>query len=229
MTFALAALVLLLVAIVSIPSAGADHESSFGCDHDGKNTQCNEFGTIAMDTQREVRGDPIVLNVTTVVRDDHADEGARYVMFSVRHDARGGSSPISLELLKFESPHGPIFTERIEDERPNEINIWAHVADIPENVPIDLQVKVGASDRGAFQVETLVMPFDRGYDGLQDRQGEQVNVFSYTTVGVNKETASVGDKGGSFMDNVRTPGFAAAHALVALAGLLAVAAWRRRG
>lgn len=222
------ALALLLVAALAAPSAQAAHNSGYDCEQDGKNTECNDLGRIAMDTQREIRGEPIMVQVDATVDDTHSDMGARYVMFSVRHDPSGGSSPLSLSLEKFSTQEGAIFTERIDHDVPNEINIWAHVADIPEGEAIELVVKVGASDRGAFQLETLVMPFDRGYEPVRGDDGKEITMFSFTTLGVNEETPDVSSSGGSFVDRFRTPGFTGVAALAALSAAVLVAVVRRR-
>ena len=221
-TLAIGCLGVFAVAVLAVP-AGAQR----GCEQDGKNMQCNEFGTISMDTQREIRGEPIEVTVDAMVLDNHMEQGARYIMFSVRHDNAGHASPVSLELKKLSTRHGAIFTDRVDHDIPNEINVWAHVADVPENTPIQLVVGVGASDRGAFRLETLVMPFDRGYEGLRDRSGEEVTMFSFTMLGVNEETGDVGGGDRSFVDKLRTPGFTGGAGLAALVVVAALVLRRR--
>lgn len=220
---------LLAAALLSAPAAGAQSSSSqsMSCEQEGKNTQCNDLGSIAMDTQREIRGEPIKVEIDATIDDTLAERGARYVMFSVRHD--GSDSPVSLSLEKFSTRQGTIFTERIDHDIPNEINIWAHVADIPEGEPIKIVLNVGASDRGAFRLETLVMPFDRGYEPVRGRGGAEVTLFSFTMLGVNKESSDV-SKGASssIVDRVRTPGLGSAALLSGLLAAAAVAARRGR-
>lgn len=204
----------LATSIATLPGVHASHNL---CEEDGKNIQCNDLGAIAMDAQHEVRGDPVQVVVEVTVDDTYTDAGARYMMFSVRHDARGGESPVSLRLDAFESAKGPIFTQRIEQDIANEVNIWAHVADIPEGETLDLRVTVGASDRGAFRLETLVMPFDRGYEPVKTSSGEDVSLFSFTLLGVNEETSTVGTSGDSWGKRFGIPGYGAAVALAAVA------------
>lgn len=218
-----AAMSLALIAVASmiVPAASAQ-----GCEEDGKNMQCNEFGVIAMENQRDIKGKPIIVDVETTIYDAQADRGARYVMFSVRHEPRGASSPISMELVEFKSEYGDVVTMRVEKEVPNEINVWVHVIDVPTNTPITMQVKVGSTERGAFQLEGLVMPFDRGYEPVTSASGGDMSLFAYTLLGVNGATGKVGS-GGSFLDGVRTPGFAVVPALGVVLLVAALAARRR--
>jgi hypothetical protein len=194
------------------------------CESPGMNTQCNELGTIAMPTQVEIRGQPVTLTTHATLYNNYMDMGARYIMFSIRHDAGAGSSPVSLDLKKFQTVYGPIFTERIDHDRPNEINLWAHVSDVPTNAEITLEYEVHATDRGAFRLETLVMPFDRGYEPLADAGGEDITMFSFSLVGVNKETSGPAGKK-DFRDRLATPGPAPAVFVLAL---VAAALWVQR-
>lgn len=212
----------LAVVAVAMFVAFAPASAQTACREEGKNMQCNQFGTISMENQRDIKGTPITVDVETTIYDTYADQGARWILFSVRHEPRGDSSPVSLSLVGFKSAYGDVVTTRIEREVPNEINAWVHVVDVPTNTPITMSVKVGSTERGAFQLESLVMPFDRGYEPLST-QGEDLSLFAYTLLGVNGETGRVGG-GGSFIDGVRTPGLA----LPAIAGALAVAFIMRR-
>lgn len=227
----------LIAMAVAMPAAAEPHDTTNGtsqttatangCEQDGKNTQCNDLGSIAMDTQREIRGELIEVKIDLTIDDTHTDQGARYIMFSVRHD--GSSSPVSLSIKSFDTSAGPIFAERIDHDRPNEINIWTHVADIPEGKPIDLVVTVGANDKGAFQLETLVMPFDRGYEPVRERGGAEVTLFSFTMLGVNEPSGDVNQGSGlSLVDRVRTPGPSVPALLGGLFALAFIVARRNR-
>lgn len=194
------------------------------CEQEGKNTQCNALGSIAMETQTEILGEPILVHITTTVDDTHSQQGARYIMFSIRHDAT--DSPVSLSLVSFETGKGEIFTERIDHPIPNEINVWVQVADIPEGKPIDIAVEVGSSDRGAFRLETLVMAFDRGYEPVSGTDGNEVTLFSFTMLGVNKESSNVASGSGTtLIDRVRVPG---PGLPLTLLGVVAAGLWASR-
>lgn len=213
----------LLMAFMA-PGALASHGTT-DCEQEGKNTQCNALGSIAMETQAEILGEPILVHITTTVDDTHSQQGARYIMFSIRHDA--ADSPVSLSLASFETSKGEIFTERIDQPIPNEINVWVQVADIPEGKPIDIAVEVGSSDRGAFRLETLVMAFDRGYEPVRGTDGNDVTLFSFTMLGVNEESSSVASgSGASLIDRVRVPG---PGLPLATLGVVAAGLWARRG
>lgn len=218
---------LLLFAAVAPASAGrtsrtADDE----CEEKDVNMQCNDFGVIRMDSRTDVRGKPV--NVVTDITLDTAyqENGARWLMFSVRHIPESGSSPVTISLVRFETPHGEIITTEVERNGPNEINLWVDVLDTPVDIPIQLEVEVGATERGAFSLETLVLAFDRGYEPIVDG-GEEASLFSFTLLGVNKETPStLSGEGKGIFDGKKTPGLAVP---VVLLVAVAVAVLRRRG
>lgn len=215
------------VAIVALLAAALPVSAQYECDEDGLNMQCSEFGSISMVNQIDVRGEPVDVTVETVIDETYERSGARWIMFSVRHDAPSGGSPVSLSLQSFSSSHGDVYTTRIDHDIPNEINVWVHVVDIPQGVPIELTVRAEVADRGAFKIETLVMPFDRGYEPLRSPDGEDRTLYASTLLGVNQETGG-GGGGKPLGDGLRTPGISAPGAAVAVLVLAGVAvAWRR--
>jgi len=211
------AIVLVLLAS-SVPAQAQD-----GCRESGMNVQCNAFGTIKTANQADVRGEAVSMTITTTLHRSYMEEGARYILFSVRHAPEFESSPVSLSLQGFSTPSGDVVVDKVDQPTDNEINIWVHVIDLPVGTPIALDVLVGADQRGAFRLETLVMPFDRGYESVSDSAGNEISLYTFSMLGVNKETSG-GGGGGTL---VSTPGFAMAPAIAALLGV-ALLVLRRR-
>lgn len=197
------------------------------CSSPGMNGQCTEFGAIAMEAQRDIRGEPIDLAASFTLATVYPEQGARWLLVSVRNVEADGSNPVTIDVVRFGSEHGEILTTRVERPGPNEVNLWAETLDVPVGSPITLDLRVGASERGAFRLETLVMAFDRGYAPVKDSLGNDASLFSYTLLGVNEETASVGGgDDGSLLSGNKVPGLGAGALFMALAAVAVLA--RRR-
>lgn len=210
----------LLATLVVPPAAAADD-----CREDGHNLQCNGLGTISMDAQRDVRGEPIQMEVHVLLTDSFADQGARWVLFSVRNST--SDSPVWIQVDSVRTDEGDVQTTRVEKVGPSQTDLWVDVLDLPVGKRITLHLTVGATERGAYRVETLVMPFDRGYASVPDREQEQASLFSFTLLGVNGETAPSGGGGGGLMGGHKLPGPGVA-AILAITVLGAAGVHRRR-
>lgn len=200
-----------------------------GCTEPEKNLQCTEFGTISMDSQRDIRGDPIDMSAVITLNTAYADQASRWLLFSVRNAEADGSNPVTIELVGFSTSFGDIVTTRVEHPSASELNLWVDTLDTPVGTPISIDLRVGSTERGAYRLETLVMAFDRGYAPIQDSSGNDASLFSFTLLGVNKETPGVGPDGASFMDGKKLPGFGVMPLLAILAAAAAAAAFVRRG
>ncbi len=189
-----------------------------GCTQAEKNMQCTEFGTISMDSQRDIRGEPIDITATITLDTAFADQGARWLLFSVSNVTEESGEPITITLKGFSTYYGAIVTTRVEHHSANMLNLWVDTLDTPVGTPISLDLKVGATERGAYRLEVLVMAFDRGYAPVQDAYGNDASLFSFTLLGVNKETkgGSGGAGAGGFLDGNKVPGFGFIPALAAL-------------
>ena len=203
-------------------SQTTDPPDAAACDEPGKNRQCTEFGSLAMDTQRDIRGQPIDLAATFTLATTYPEQGGRWLLVSVRSAEEDGSDPVTIDLVRFASGGSTIPAARIEQPDPSELNVWVETLDVPVGTPVDLDLRVGATERGAFQLETLVMAFDRGYAPMLDADGNEASLFSFTLLGVNDATAGGGD--GSLLRNM-TPGL---ESIAAPGALLAVALVLRR-
>ena len=190
------------------------------CGQSGMNGQCTEFGSIAMESQRDIRGDAIGLTVTFTINTAYADQGSRWLLVSVRNVETDGSNPVTIEMTSFASAYGDILTTRVEQPSANELNLWVETLDTPVGTPITLDLSVGATERGAFQLETLVMAFDRGYAPVKDSAGNDASLFSFTLLGVNEETAAVSSDKGSLLRGNKVPGL---EAVAVIGALVAVA------
>ncbi len=190
-----------------------------GCSAAGMNGQCTEFGSIAMESQRDIRGSAIDLSTTFTLNTVYADQGARWLLVSVRNVESDGSNPVTIEVVRLGSQYGDLLTTRVEQPGPNEVNLWAETLDTPVGTPITLELRVGATERGAFRIETLVMAFDRGYAPVKDAAGNDASLFSYTLLGVNKETGAAGDGDGSLLRGNKVPGLGAGTLVGALAAV----------
>ncbi len=218
-----AALGLVALLVLAQP-AGAQN----GCTEPGKNVQCTEFGAITMDSQRDIRGEAIDLTATITLNTAYSDQSARWLLFSVRNVTDDGSNPVTITLKKFSSYAGDIVTTRVEHPSANELNLWVDTLDTPVGTPITLGMKIGSTDRGAYRLETLVMAFDRGYAPIKDSSGNDASLFSFTLLGVNKETAGVETDGGSFLEGKKLPGLELIPALLAVTAVAAVLIRRRQ-
>lgn len=191
------------------------------------NVQCTDFGTISMDSQRDIRGDPITITATINLNTAYADQAARWLLFSVRNATDDGSNPVTITLTKFSSSAGDIVTTRVEHPSAHELNLWVDTLDIPVGEPITIEMQVGSTERGAYRLETLVMAFDRGYAPVHDASGADASLFSSTLLGVNKETASVKADSGSLVQGHKLPGMELFAALAAVTLAAAVLIRRR--
>ena len=219
---ALAALALAALLAIAQPAWAQD------CMQPAKNMQCTDFGAIVMDTQRDIRGTPIDVAVTTTLNTAYADQGARWLLFSVRNVEPDGSNPVTISLTRFSTEFGDVVTTRVEHPSPSELNLWVDVLDTPVGTPITIEMQVGATQRGAFRLETLVMPFDRGYAPLKDPAGADMSLFSFTLLGVNEETPGAAADGESVVQGRKMPGWEIVPVTVAL-GLVAFAARAAKG
>ena len=195
----------MLIFVGAAVAGGATAQSSGTCQETGKNVQCTQFGTIAMDTRADIRGDPIQVAAEIWLNTDYADRGARWVMFSVRNTTEEGASPVTIGLTKFSTIHGDVITTRVEQPKPSELNLWVDVLDLPTATTISLELRIGATERGAYSLETLVLAFDRGYAPVKDNQGNDASLFSHTFLGVNKETQTTAGDDGSFSAGNKLP------------------------
>lgn len=202
--------------------------SSDDCREREMNIECNAFGRIAMESQRDIRGDTIRVSTEIWLNTNLQDQGGRYIMFSIRNVTQDGGSPISVDLVKFATPHGDVITNQVDHESPNVLDLWVHVIDVPVEEPITLEVDVGSTERGAYRLETLVLGFDRGYEPIKGPDGEDASLFSFTLLGVNEESGSVSEGTGSTRIGA-LPGFGASAALVATVALAGILARKRRG
>ena len=209
----LVASILAACLLLALPTAQARE-----CGDPGMNGQCTEFGSIAMESQRDIRGEPIDLTVSFTLDTAYADQGSRWLLVSVRNVEADGSNPVTIEMVRFASAYGDDLTTRVEQPHANELNLWVETLDTPVGTPVTLDLRVGATERGAFRLETLVMAFDRGYAPIRDSDGNDASLFSFTLLGVNDETqAQSGDKGSLLRGN-KIPGLEATAALGALVG-----------
>lgn len=190
-----------------------------GCVQVDRNAQCTEFGTIAMDSQTSIRGQPVDLTADINLNTGYEDQGARWLLFSVRNIEADGSNPITIDLVRFSTAYGDIVTTRVEHATANELNLWVDILDTPVATPIALDLRIGATERGAFKLETLVMAFDRGYAPIVDSSGNEASLFSFTLVGVNDESGGTHADGGSLFDGKKTPALGVLPLLAVLATL----------
>ncbi|HEX2066890.1 MAG TPA: hypothetical protein VHI93_08775 [Candidatus Thermoplasmatota archaeon] len=205
------------------PAAAGAGAASDPCVQPGKAVQCTGFGSIAMDSQRSIKGEPITLAASIWLNTNHADQGARWILFSVRNVTHDGS-PVAIALVRFATPSGDVVTTRIDQERPSQLDLWVDVLDLPVRAPITLEVQVGSGERGAYRLEALVLAFDRAYETIRV-DGAEASLFSSTLIGVNQETGKLENAGrDSLLQGKKTPGLA----LPALAAALGAALLLRR-
>lgn len=208
----------LLMILVPINVATASHgQSSEDCREDGVNVECNGFGRIQMPTTKDLKGEPVTLVAEITLKTSYEDRDTRWIMFSMRNVTADGDSPVTIDLEAFRTASGDVVTTRVIQDEPSELNLWVDVLDLPVDEKITLQVDVGATERGAFAVETIVIPFDRGYEPIKDSHGEAVSLYSSTLLAVNgatSATTSTSGDGGSILDGNKVP--AAAAGLTAL-------------
>lgn len=209
----------LLMLLAPIGVATASHEaSSEDCQEDGKNTECNEFGEIRMPTTKNIKGTPLSLTAEITLDTSYEDRDARWVMFSVRNLTEDRDSPVTIGLESFNTSSGDVVTTRVIQDKPSELNLWVDVLDLPVDERITLTVEVGATERGAYAIETIVIPFDRGYDPIKDHEGNSVSLYSSTLVAVNGATTSTAtEDDGSLIDGNKVPGVAAGFTALLLA------------
>ena len=213
-----------LACLLALSPAGAQG----GCTTPERNMQCTEFGTIAMDSQRDIRGQAIDVSADITLNTGYEAQGARWLLFSVRNIEADGSNPVTVGLNHFTSTYGDIVTTRVEHSKANELDLWVDILDTPVGTPIDLQVNVGSTERGAFRLETLVMAFDRGYAPILDSQGNDASLFSFTLLGVNDETGAVSPGGDSLSDGKKLPGPGLIPVLAAMAAAVVLVGRRLR-
>lgn len=218
------ALSLGLAAVLAMSPVGAQGS----CAEPERNAQCTEFGRIAMDSQRDIRGERIDVSADVTLNTGYENRGARWILFSVRNVEADGSNPVTIELNHFTSPYGDIVTTRVDHETANELDLWVDILDLPVGMPIELDVNVGSTERGAFRLETLVMAFDRGYAPIKDSAGNDASLFSFTLLGVNDEAGAINPGGDSITDGKKLPGLGLIPFLAAVAAAVVLAGRRLR-
>lgn len=226
----------LLMLLAPINVATASHEqpsedtSSEDCQEDGVNVECNDFGQIRMPTTKDVKGSPVTLAAEITIEKTYEDQEARWFMFSIRNITADGDSPVTIDLQGFNTSSGDVVVTRTIQDSPSELNLWVDVLDIPVGERITLEVEVGATERGAFAIETLVIPFDRGYEPIKNETGADVSLYSSTLLAVNDETTTTTTEDeGSILDGNKVPGAAAGITVVLLAAAaIATTSGRKR-
>jgi hypothetical protein len=127
-----------------------------------------------------------------------------------------------VNLDSFTADGAQIVTSK-KEVKPYEVDLWVDVEDVPVGKTITLDMTVGAAEAGAFQLETLVMSFDRGYAPVTMSGGVEASLFSFTLLGVKSPTGSVG--AGPLSDGYSVPGLGLPALLAAVGVALIV---RRR-
>lgn len=169
-----------------VPAAAAQ-----ACSEPGRNVQCSELGSIRMDSVREIRGAPIQLAAEVTLNSAFKEQGARWFLFSVRNVTGDGINPVQLQVDSFTADGAPIVTSK-DERKAHETNFWVDVEDVPVGKTIRIEMTVGSAEAGAFQLEALVMAFDRGYAAMHDSTGAEASLFSFTLLGVKSPTGAVG-------------------------------------
>jgi hypothetical protein len=187
------------------------------CQESGHNVQCSELGTIRMDGVREIKGSPIQVATDVTLNSNFKEHGARWFLFSVRNVTSDGANPVLLAVDGFTADGAPITTSKVE-QKPYESDFWVDVEDVPVGKAIHIAMTVGATEAGAFQLETLVMAFDRGYSPVTDSSGAMASLFSFTLLGVKDPTGSVG--AGPLSTGYKVPGVEVPALLGALGAAL---------
>lgn len=231
-TFAIVFGLLMILAPIDAATAShaqsSDDTSSEDCQEDGVNMECNEFGKIQMPTTKKMKGSPVNLAAQITLETSYEDRDARWIMFSIRNVTDDGDSPVTIDLESFNTSSGDVVTTRTIQDQPSELNLWVDVLDLPTGEQITLEVEIGVTERGAFAIETVVIPFDRGYEPIKDDQGDTVSLYSSTLLAVNgATTATTNREDGSILDGNKVPG-AAAGLAVLLLGATAVMLNARR-
>jgi hypothetical protein len=212
---------LAVAALFAAPGVVAQQAQQPSCAPSGMSGQCSELGSIIMDFQRDVKGQPIDVSVR-ITLDNNYREQARFFLFSVRNvSVDEEPSPVTVDLKSFRTALGEVAVTNPQQPSPNELNLWVDVLDIPVGQPIDLTVTIGVREAGAFYLEALVMPFDRAYHPIKGSQGQELSLFAFTLLAVNQPTGAGGSGGllptGSVANALpgMEAGFALAAALVA--------------
>ncbi|MCA1811086.1 MAG: hypothetical protein LC623_03630 [Halobacteriales archaeon] len=191
------------------------------CSEGGRNVQCSELGSIRMDSVREIKGSPIQVAMEVTLNSNFKEHGARWFLFSVRNIT--GDNPVSLQVNGFTAGGAPVVTSKVE-QKSYESDFWVDASDVPVGKTLRIDMTVGAAEAGAFQLEALVMAFDRGYAAVTDSTGHEASLFSFTLLGVKSPTPAVG--AGTLSKGYTVPSLQV-PAAIAVLGL--AAALRRRG
>jgi hypothetical protein len=221
-----ALLALVSAATAAAPLADAQAPAS-NCAPAGMSGQCNELGTIYMEFQRNIDGQPVDLTAHITIDRTYREQEVRAFLFSVRNaSTERGPSPVTVSVTRFATPNGDVSVTKSETPGPNEVDVWVDILDLPEHQPIELTAHVGVRDKGAFNLEVLVMPFDRAYHTVTMSDGAEASLFASTMLAVNGPTADTSGGSGVFPNNSvgkRLPGFEAALLAPALLGALLLA------
>jgi hypothetical protein len=215
---------LLIAAPVALASTALadDH-----CQADRYNPECNDFGTIQMPTQKDVKGSPVTVTAHIVIDTTYEEQDARWVMFSMRNVTE--ESPVTINLRAFSSSSGEVVTTQVVQEKPSELNLSVDVLDLPTREVITPEAEIGVTDRGAFALGSIVIPFDRGYEPIKDARGDPVSLYSSTLLAVNEETSSTSkDSDSSLISGNKLPS-ATTGLVLGVIGVSALVLARRQG
>lgn len=204
-------------------SAASNQQGGDDCDEPGYDMECSKLGSIRMPSTQAIEGEPEAITASIWLNSDMEEENARWWLFKV--DSEHGQDVVHATVNAFSTEDGTVLTTRESTDHPVEQEFWVDIADLPVQQEITIDMTVGSTEVGAYEVEVHVIPFDRGYENLYDENGETYGLYASTTLSVTEATDPFG--GGdqaawiSLLREAPGPGAYLAVAAIVLAGLAA--------
>lgn len=181
----------LLIMVPFVPGAAASGHQEDGCDEAGYDIECNELGSVRMPSTQKIEGEPERITASIWLNSDMEEEDARWWMFKV--DSEHGHDVVHATVDAFATVDGPVITERESTDGPVEQEYFVDILDLPVQEEIRIEMTVGSTEVGAYEVEVQVIPFDRGYETLSDGEGGTYNLYSSTTLSITEATDPFGE------------------------------------
>lgn len=192
--------------------------------------QDNEFGKIRTPYHAEMNGEAVPVEASVVLLDNYEDKEARFFIFGFSVENQPGLKISFDHLVRADTGEElPCYQREGTDTTAIKCSVDLKFMP-PAGTEIKMSGTVDARKAGSFQVGAIVVPLTYTWGRIQQSNGLNAELYSYTILSVNSPSLSGG--GPAFIgDGNKVPGIGVLG--VAAAGLaaagLAAAGRRRRG
>ncbi|MHB8604490.1 MAG: hypothetical protein ACYDCK_04475 [Thermoplasmatota archaeon] len=220
--FALATLA--FVGVSSAAFAQDSTNSTTNAPATSEHGETNDLGSISMQYETLMNGTALPIDASVALRNTtFGDEQVTYVMFSFNTSG----TPLVAKFDSLATANGTDIAVTKKASLPNEEHWFADIHDLPKETPVLMRGTLDATDRGLYRVSAVVVVFNYRWEPLKLANGSTASLYSFTQVGVNKESLAQPLEPASTGATSRHIPAAGALAGVGLAASVALVARRR--